>query len=104
MAPGLGDVGCRAPDGRVLRTGGFPAHVGREAEACLAIGVPDTVGCVVWRLWRPVIPSTVGESIDFVASSVVPVGGLGLVAAVGLEAEAIPAGRDGRDAVVRSLR
>jgi putative ABC transport system permease protein len=76
-------------------------------ESCLisvAGGVLGTIACVAFLVWKPMSLSTEGVSIDFLASPVLVIWGLGLSLVVGLVAGAIPACQAGRAEIVTSLR
>jgi putative ABC transport system permease protein len=76
-------------------------------ESCLISvvgGVLGTIACVAYLIWKPVSLSTEGVSIDFLASPVLVLWGLGLSLFVGLVAGAVPAWQAGRAEIVSSLR
>lgn len=76
-------------------------------ESCLISfvgGVLGTVACVAFLMSNPISLSTEGVSIDFLASPLLVVWGLGLSLAVGLAAGVIPAWQAGRAEIVTSLR
>lgn len=70
----------------------------------LAGGVLGVAGCVAWLAWQPLSLSAEGVSVDFVESPALVGWGLGLSAAVGVLAGAVPAWQAGRAEIVASLR
>jgi putative ABC transport system permease protein len=76
-------------------------------ESCLISfvgGVLGSVACIAFLMWKPMSLSTEGVTIDFLASPMLVVWGLGLSLVVGLAAGAIPAWQAGRAQIVNSLR
>jgi putative ABC transport system permease protein len=76
-------------------------------ESCLISfvgGVLGSVACIAFLMWKPMSLSTEGVTIDFLASPILVVWGLGLSLVVGLAAGAIPAWQAGRAEIVNSLR
>jgi putative ABC transport system permease protein len=100
----------RVKEHAVLQTLGFsgPRVVSLMlTESCLislAGGVLGTAACVAFLAWKPMSLSTEGVSIDFLASPILVVWGLGLSLVVGLVAGAVPAWQAGRAEIVSSLR
>jgi putative ABC transport system permease protein len=100
----------RVKEHAVLQTLGY---TGRRivslmlTESCLisvAGGIIGTIACIAYLMWKPISLSTEGVSIDFLASPLLVVWGLGLSLVVGLVAGAIPAWQAGRAEIVNSLR
>ena len=76
-------------------------------ESCLISfvgGVLGSVACIAFLMWKPMSLSTEGVTIDFLASPLLVVWGLGLSLVVGLAAGVIPAWQAGRAEIVNSLR
>lgn len=76
-------------------------------ESCLISlvgGAIGTIACLAYLMWKPISLSTEGVSIDFLASPVLVLWGLGLSLVVGLVAGAVPAWQAGRAEIVSSLR
>jgi putative ABC transport system permease protein len=100
----------RVKEHAVLQTLGYTGRriVGLMlSESCLisvAGGVIGTVACVAFLVWQPISLSTEGVSIDFLATPLLVIWGLGLSILVGLVAGAVPAWQAGRAEIVNSLR